>query len=64
MFQRSLYGVQVIRAGTVITAKQIRSIRLGYGLAPIRLNNVIGARARQDIASGQAYQWDLIEGDK
>lgn len=61
VFRRSLYAVQDIPEGTVITPAHVRSIRPGYGLAPKHLDTVIGARARQDIARGQAILWDLIE---
>lgn len=61
VFRRSLYAVQDIPQGTVITTKHVRSIRPGYGLAPKHLVAVIGAVARLDIARGEAMQWDLIE---
>lgn len=61
VFRRSLYAVQDIPRGSVITPAHVRSIRPGYGLAPKHLDNVIGARARQAIARGQAIQWDLID---
>ncbi|MFG6584652.1 pseudaminic acid synthase [Sulfitobacter sp. 1A12779] len=63
VFRRSLYAVQDIPAGCVITPAYVRSIRPGYGLAPKYLDKVIGARARQAIARGQAIQWDLIDTD-
>lgn len=60
-FRRSLYAVQSVQSGAVITQEHVRSIRPGFGLAPKHLNTVIGARAKQDIARGQAIQWDMIE---
>jgi N-acetylneuraminate synthase len=64
VFRRSLYAIQDIPAGSVITPAHVRSIRPGYGLAPKHLDSVIGARARQDISRGQAIQWDMIDGGK
>ncbi|MEN8876960.1 MAG: pseudaminic acid synthase [Hyphomonas sp.] len=61
VYRRSLYAVKDIPMGTVITAKHVRSIRPGYGLAPKHLDAVLGSVARQDIARGVAMQWDLIE---
>src|SRR5690606_35780643 len=37
-FRRSLYFVKVLKAGDVITAEAIRSVRPGYGLAPKELS--------------------------
>ena len=61
VFRRSLYAVQDIPAGAVITTQNVRSIRPGYGLAPKHLDVVLGSVALQDIAQGQAMSWDLIE---
>lgn len=61
VFRRSLYAVQDIPAGAVITTQNVRSIRPGYGLAPKHLDAVLGSVALQDIAYGQAMRWDLIE---
>lgn len=61
VFRRSLYAVQDIPAGTVITTRHVRSIRPGYGLAPKHLDAVLGSVALQNIAQGQAMRWDLIE---
>jgi N-acetylneuraminate synthase len=48
-FRRSLYFVQDIQAGQVITADMIKSVRPGYGLAPKHLDDVIGRCASRDI---------------
>lgn len=61
VFRRSIYAVQDIPKGSVITAEQVRSIRPGYGLAPKYLDAVIGSVAREDIARATAIQWDLIK---
>lgn len=61
VFRRSLYAVQDIPKGTVITAEQVRSIRPGYGLAPKHLDAVLGSIAREDIPRATAMQWDLVE---
>lgn len=60
VFRRSLYAVQDIPKGTVITAEHVRSIRPGYGLAPKHLDAVIGSVAREDIPRATAMRWDLI----
>lgn len=48
-FRRSLYFVKDLKAGDVITADSVRSVRPGFGLPPKYLNQVIG----QQVASPQ-----------
>ncbi len=59
-FRRSLYFVQDIKQGEVITAQHIRRIRPGFGLAPKHYNKVIGCKVNKDIARGTAVCWKLI----
>lgn len=59
-FRRSLYVVYDVKAGEVLTADSVRSIRPGFGLAPKHYDTVIGRIATQDIAAGTALSWDLI----
>lgn len=61
-FRRSLYVVEDIPAGGVLTERNIRSIRPGYGLEPKHFNKVIGARAKKDLKRGTALSWDLLTG--
>lgn len=50
MFRRSLYFVRALRAGELITADAVRSVRPGFGLPPKFLDSVIGSRAAHDIS--------------
>ena len=59
-FRRSLYFVEDIKAGDVITDKNIRRIRPGFGLAPKHIEKLIGKKVRVDIQQGTAASWDLI----
>lgn len=61
VFRRSLYAVEDIGAGEALTAKNVRIIRPGFGLAPKHLPEVIGRRARRALRRGTALSWDLIE---
>jgi N-acetylneuraminate synthase len=61
VFRRSLYAVADIGAGEMLTAKNIRIIRPGFGLAPKHLPDVIGKRARRALPRGTALSWDAIE---
>ncbi|PIW30979.1 MAG: pseudaminic acid synthase [Rhodospirillales bacterium CG15_BIG_FIL_POST_REV_8_21_14_020_66_15] len=64
VFRRSLYAVADIPAGAVLTRKNVRSIRPGYGLAPKHLDGVLGRTAARDIARGTPLSWDLISGPR
>ena len=48
-FRRSLYFVQSLKAGDVITKDAVRSVRPGYGVAPKYLPDLIGKHATHDI---------------
>lgn len=51
-FARSLYVVEDIQAGEIITEKNVRSIRPGFGLHPKYLYNVLGKRAEMFLEKG------------
>lgn len=59
-FRRSLYVVQDIAAGEMLTRDNIRSIRPGYGLAPKHLSAVLGRKAKRDLKRGEPLDWPLI----
>ena len=48
-FRRSLYFVKDLKAGDVITADAVRSVRPGFGVAPKYLEAVVGKRVSIDI---------------
>ena len=59
-FRRSLFVVQDVKAGEMLTADNVRSIRPGHGLAPKFFHAVMGRRASGDIARGTPLRWDLL----
>ena len=59
-FRRSLYAVQDIRAGDVISEDQVKSIRPGFGLPPKHLADILGTVAITDIPKGTALAWNLL----
>lgn len=61
VFRRSLYAVRDIAADEALSSENVRSIRPGHGLAPAHLPNVLGKRARNDIARGTPLAWHLFE---
>lgn len=60
VFRRSLYVVQDLKAGDVLTKENVRAIRPGLGLPPKYLGQVIGRKVNQDIKRGAALNWSLL----
>lgn len=58
---RSLFIVKNIKEGELLTSKNIRSIRPGYGLHPKHYNEVLGKKATQDIVKGTPLVYGLFE---
>ena len=59
-FRRSLFAVQDISRGEILTAKNIRSIRPGNGLDPKHLKTIIGMKSKQKIQKGTPIDWSLV----
>lgn len=55
-FSRSLYVAEDIKAGDVITEKNVRSVRPGYGLHPKYLTEILGKKVRRDLEKGERFQ--------
>ena len=60
-YRRSLYFIQDILQGEIITEKHVKSIRPGYGLAPKHYDEILGKNAMEDIKSGTAVTWEHIK---
>jgi len=60
-FRRSLYFVEDLRAGEVISERSVRSVRPGYGLPPKEQDRVIGKKVRFDVAANTPVSWGLLE---
>jgi N-acetylneuraminate synthase len=60
VFRRSLYVVQDLRAGDVLTPENLRAIRPGLGLPPRHIDELLGRRVAHDIARGTPMSWDLL----
>jgi sialic acid synthase SpsE len=59
-FRRSLYVVDDVRAGDVVTSENVRSIRPAGGLAPIEAGAVMGRVFTTDVPRGTPLSWDLV----
>lgn len=59
-FSRSLYVVENMKADEIITEKNVRSIRPGYGLHPKYLKEVLGKKIKIDVDKGTAFSLEMI----
>ena len=56
MRRRSLFVVEDIKAGDIITEKNVRSVRPGFGLHPKYLPEVLGKEATSDLEKGERFE--------
>lgn len=59
-FARSLYVAEDMKPGDIITEKNIRSIRPGYGLHPKYLPEILGKKVNRDLRMGDRFKLDYI----
>ena len=60
-FCRSLYVAEDMKAGDIITEKNVRSVRPGYGLHPKYLPEILGKRVNQDLEKGERMKLEYVE---
>lgn len=59
-YRRSLYVVQDLKAGDVLTKENLRAIRPGLGLPTKHLEVVLGKTVKRDVKRGTALTWDSL----
>jgi len=59
-FRRSLYIVQDLQAGAVLTRENVRAIRPGLGLPTKYMEQLLGKKVNQDVKRGTALGWKLL----
>lgn len=59
-FRRSLFVVEDVQQGETFTDKNVRSIRPGFGLEPVHLDEVLGRLATKSIQRGTPLAWEHI----
>ena len=59
-FRRSLFIVQDMKKGDVLTPENIRSIRPGGGISSKYYDLVLGRRMKDTVSVGTALTWELI----
>jgi pseudaminic acid synthase len=60
IFRRSLYIVEDMKSGEIITKKNMRAIRPGYGISPKYFEKILGKRVSKDIKKGTAVDWTSL----
>lgn len=60
-FRRSLFVVEDVRAGEVLTRENIRSIRPSNGLHTRHFEELLGKTASRDIKRGEPLAWDMVK---
>ena len=60
IFRRSLYVVENIKKGELLTKKNIRSIRPALGLKTSNFEKIIGKKANKFIKKGTPLKWNMI----
>lgn len=60
VFRRSLYIVEDMKAGDVLTEKNLRAIRPGLGLPPKYIDQLMGKQLSRDAPRGTPASWDLL----
>lgn len=59
-FRRSLYIAEDIKKGDVLTEKNLRIVRPGYGLSPKNIDVLLGRKVNKDLVVGTAMKWEYI----
>ena len=59
-YRRSLYVVQDLNPGDVLTRNNIRAIRPGFGLPTKYLEQIIGKAVNQEVKRGTPITWELL----
>ena len=60
-FSRSLYVAEDVKSGDIVSEKNVRSVRPGYGLHPKYLPEVLGKKFVKDCKKGERFELDLVK---
>lgn len=60
-FSRSLFVVEDIKKGEIITEDNVRSIRPSFGLAPKYLKNILGKPVKKYLKKGTPFELEFID---
>ncbi len=60
IFRRSLYVSADIKAGEILSARNMRIIRPGFGLPPKYYDTLLGKRINRDVTAGTPVDWEML----
>jgi pseudaminic acid synthase len=61
IYRRTLYIVEDVKEGEVLTKKNLRAIRPGGGLELKYHDQLLGMKARKDVFRGTPMSWELVK---
>ena len=61
IFRRSLYIAADMKAGEILTKKNLRIVRPGLGLPPKYYKKLLGMKVVKNVKKGNPISWDLIK---
>ena len=59
-YSRSLYVAEDMKVGDVITEKNVRSVRPGFGAHPKYLPEILGKAVNKDLEKGTRFSMKLV----
>ena len=59
---RSLYVEEDVKKSDIITEKNVRSVRPGFGLHPRYLPEILGKKFAKDCEKGERMELSIIDG--
>ncbi|MBD63440.1 MAG: pseudaminic acid synthase [Gammaproteobacteria bacterium] len=60
-FRRSLYFIEDLKAGDIISDNSVKSVRPGYGIPPKHLKKIIGQKVISDVLKNTPVQNNILE---
>lgn len=60
-FSRSLYVAEDVKAGDVVTEKNVHSVRPGFGLHPKYLQELLGKNVNRNLSKGTRMSLDFVK---
>lgn len=60
-YARSLYVAENMKEGDIITERNVRSVRPGFGLHPKFVTELLGKKVNRDLEKGERFSLEMIQ---